>query len=493
MYKVCLLPLLILVLAISPVLAQKPTQPVRIELELDSYKTSANVIATPDSSLLLFTKTEGAWSVPPTFEFTRYNSQLQSVWTKKAELNPISQYLTHYSVAPYTYVAFSSEDDNDFQFVRLNLKNGNITKHEYTIESIDSIYTFETIAENYFIVARSSKDGTPTLLHLNQTTGEIKPLPAAYGSESTFSDVLAHPQQRQVSVVMSESNGKISRLQTKIFDAGGTLLKNYFILPKSDKRPLHAEVTPGDTATRLLIGNYATRNLRYATGFFTGPVVSEVSETRYYSFMQLKNFFKYMNTKREERTRRRENNRLKAGREAGLQYRLLLHDVHTTQNGYVLSAEVYTSSSRQGGFNRLYGPTGYLLPMPKTYRRTQAVALGFDKNGVLLWDNSFPLEDIESHELLPTVEVACDPSGKVIIAYPDKDEIHYKIMDQDTYIEEKTKLELQPKDTNGKILSTSMAGIINWYGLNFAAFGWHRVKSPGSEIKQVFYINKLSF
>lgn len=493
MYKVCLLPLLILVLAISPVLAQTPTQPVRIELELDNYKTNANVIATPDSSLLLFTKTEGSWSVPPTFEFTKYNSELQSIWTKKVELNPISQYLSHYSNSPYTYIAYSSEDENDFQFVKLDLRNGTITKHEYTIEAIDSIYTFEVVADNYFIVARSRKEGTPTLLHIIEKSGEIKPLPAVYGAESTFSDVLAHPKQKQVSVVMSESNGKISRLQTKVFDANGTLLKSYFILPKQDKRPLYAEVTPGDPETRLLIGNYATRNLRYASGFFTAPVISEANETRYYSFLQLKNFFKYMTPNREDRTRRRENNKLKVGREAGLQYRLLLHNVHPTQNGYVLSAEVYTTNSRQSDFNSVYGATGHLLPSSRIYRRTQAVALGFDSKGVLLWDNSFPLEDIESQELRPTVEVACNPDGKVVIAYPDEDEIQYKIMDQDTYIEDKTELELQPKDANGKILSTSMAGIVSWYGLNFAAFGWHRVKSPGSDIKLVFYINKVSF
>ncbi|NDK55227.1 hypothetical protein [Pontibacter fetidus] len=493
MYKVCLLLLLIVVLACSSVLAQKPTQPIRIELELDSYKTDADLIATPDSSLLLFTKTEGMWSVPPTFEFTKYNSQLQPVWTKKVDLKPISQYLTHYSEARYAHVAFSGDNEKKYQFVKLNLKSGNITKHDYTIEAIDSIYSFEVVADNYFIVARSRKDGTPTLLHLNQASGEIKPLPAAYGAESAFSDVLAHPQQKQVSVVMSESNGRVSRLQTKLFDAGGTLLKNYFILPELDKRPLYAEVTPGDTTTRLLIGNYATRNLRYATGFFTVPVNSNAADTRYYSFLQLKNFFKYMSPKREARTRRRETNRLKAGKEPNLQYRLLLHDIYTTPDGYILSAEAYTTNSRQGGFNRLYGPTGYFLPSPKSYRRTQAVALGFDKSGVLLWDNSFPLQDIESRELRPTVEVACNPAGKVVIAYPDKDEIEYKIMDQDTYIEDKTNLKLQPEDPNGKILSTSMAGVVSWYGLNFAAFGWHRIKSPGSDIKQVFYINKVSF
>ncbi|MEJ8758124.1 hypothetical protein WG947_14015 [Pontibacter sp. H259] len=493
MYKVCLLPLFILVLALHPLLAQKPTQPNRIELELDIYKTTIDVIPTPDSSLILLTKTDGGWSVPPTFEFSKYNSELQAVWSKKAELNPISQYLTHYSTLPYTYVALSGENADDFQFVKLNLKSGNLEKHNYTIEAIDTIYTFRVIDSNYFIVARSRKEGTPILLHLNERSGEIRPLPAVYGLESSFSDVLAHPEQKQVSVVMAESNGKISRLQTKLFDVTGKLLSNKFLLPKLEKRPMVAEITPGDTTERILIGNYATRNLRYATGFFTVPVAGNTAEPRFYSFLQLKNFFRYMSPKREQRTRQRESNRLKTGKEPGLQYRLLLHDIYPTNSGYILSAEVYTTDSREMGFNRLYGPTGNLVRGARTYRRTQAIALGFDKNGVLLWDNSFPLKDMESRELRPTVEVAYNQQGKVVIAYPDQDKIRYKLMDEDTYIEEDTKLELKPKAEVGRIISTNLAGVASWYGLNFAAFGWHRVKSSNSDSRPVFYINKISF
>jgi len=493
MYKVCLLPLFILVLALSPVLAQNPTQPNRIELELDIYKTTIDVISTPDSSLILLTKTDGSWSVKPAFEFSKYNHELQSVWTKRVELHPISKYLAHYSVAPYTYVALSGENTDDFQFVKLNLQTGTSEQHDYTIEAIDSIYTFKVVDSNYFVVARSRKEGRPMLLHINEKSGEVRPLPAVYGQESTFSDVLAHPEQKQVSVVMAESNGKISRLQTKLFDENGKLISNRFILPKLDKRPLIAEITPGDTTERLLIGNYANRNLRYATGFFTVPVINASEEPRYYSFLQLKNFFRYMKPKREERTRRREADRLKTGKEPGLQYRLLLHDIYPTNNGYVLSAEVYTTDSRNVGFNRIYGPTGNILRNSRTYKRTQAIALGFDKNGVLLWDNSFPLKDIESNELRPTVEVAYNPTGKLVVAYPDEAKIYYKLMDEDKFIEEETKLELQPKSEGGKILSTSVAGVISWYDLNFAAFGWHRVKNPGSESKMVFYINKISF
>ncbi|WP_162427567.1 hypothetical protein [Pontibacter pudoricolor] len=493
MYKVLLLLLLIVVLVVSPLLAQKPTQPNRLELELDIYKTDVQVLPTPDSSLLVLTKTVGNWTNPPTFGFTKYNHQLQPAWNKKITLNPISRYITHFSEEAYSYIAFTGENNDDFQFVKLNLADGNYTAKEYNIEAIDSIYVFKVLSGNYFIVARSRKTGTPTLLHLNETSGDIKPLPAVYGTESTFSDILVHPESQQVSVVMSESNGRISRLQTKIFNADGTLLSNYFIHPTQEKRPVTAEITPGDSTSRLLIGNYSTRNLRYASGIFTVPVTANSSDSRYYSFLQLKNFFRYMKPKQEKRMRQREEQKEQAGKDSGVQYRLLFHDIYPTLSGYIISAEVYTTDSRGGNFNRIYGPTGYLVSTPTIYKRTMALALGFDKDGILLWDNSFPLRNMETRTLQQSVEITASPTGTVVIAYPDEDDIFYKVMEQDNYVEEDTELELQPGDANSKIVSTSMAGLVKWYGLNFAAFGWHRIKPANAESRMVFYINKISF
>ncbi|MBB6612841.1 hypothetical protein H7F15_17500 [Pontibacter sp. Tf4] len=480
-------------LAVLPLFAQTPTQPNRLELDLDFYKTEAELIATPDSSLLLFTRTDRTWTNPPVFQFTRYNHQLQAMWTEQVMLHPISKYMAHYTALPHTYIAFSGKDKHEFQFVKLNLQTGAVQKHEFRIEAIDSVYVFKVVDDNYFLVSRSGKDNTPTLLHLNEKTGEIKPLPSVYGSESAFSDILVQEPESQVSVVLSESNGRVSRLQTKLFDAGGKLLNNYFMHPKAGQRPLVAEITPGDTTERLLLGTYANRDLRYATGFFAAPVTSDGSDARYYSFTELKNFFKYMKPRREARARKREANRLKAGKEPGLQYRVLLHDVYPATNGYILTGEVYVTENN-GSLYRMYTISGGSAQIPKLYRRTQAIALGFDQDGVLLWDNSFPLKDVESNQLRPTVEIVASPDGKVVIAHPDEDaEIHYQYMNQDAYTEEETSFELLPQNPDAKITSTNLSGIISWYGLNFAAYGWHRIKSPGSESRMVFYINKVSF
>jgi hypothetical protein len=491
MYKVYL-PLFLYLLAVLPLCAQQPTQPNRIELDYKQYDIDAEVIALPDSGLLLLTKTAGSWSTPPLFELTKYNTQLQVIWRTQLAVNTLSEFLAHHTEPPYTYLAFSDDSQHGFHFIKLHMRTGATQTQLYNIEQIDSIYTFKTVQGNYFMIARNQRTSKPMMVYLDTKTSIATPLPSVYGAESSFSDLLAHPQHNQLSLVMSESNGRISRIQTKLFNADGKLLGNYFINPIHDKNYLNAEITPGDSSSRLLLGTYSQRNLRFANGFFTGSVAGAGTDMRFYSFLELKNIFKYMKPRREERVRRREAKRLLAGKEPGLRYKLLLHDACPTNNGYILTGEVYTSENNFRN-NRFTGITGYFGRQQNTYRHTLALALSFDKNGVLLWDNSFKLANLETYDIEPAVEVVYSPDGRVVIAYPYKSEIHYKVIDEDKYTPEKSSLDIKAQNEEDKVLSTSVSGIISWYGLNFAAFGWHRVKPVNSEVKTVFYINRLSF
>ena len=491
MAKVRYLLWMIFVLVSVPLLAQEPGQPVRLELPFNIEETYVEVIALPDSSLLLYHKVSNIWETKATFHLTRYDYKLEETWTGTVKLKPDQYFIRSFTEAHYTYLIFGSTDLQQYTIAQVNLHNGQSVAKNYELEMLEAIYEFSVLEGRYFLIGKNKNDEKPLLLYLNPGNGEIKPLPAVYGDESTFSDLLADPAHHRVDVVISESNGRVSRLQVKSFDVRGELIKNRFILPQNNRSLLNAEVTPGDTTTKLLVGTYGTRDVRFTQGFFTIPAIAETGSAEFYTVLQLKNFLKFMKPRREERTRRREASRLKAGKEPGYRYRLLLHDLITTPTGYVLTAEVYYPQFRDNsnaGLNR----TIMLGRGPEGYKHTQVVALGFDKNGVLLWDNSFPLEDIFTPTLRHTVEVGYSPDGYVIVAYPDEDKIIYRVMQEDKYTDEDTELKLLTYSKTEKITDTDEQGIIYWYGGSFAAFGFQQVKAPEG-VRRVFYINKISF
>lgn len=493
MAKVRILLILFLLLCTAVVYAQEPTQPVRLELPFSRTETSVEVQALPDSSILVYHKTGNAWNTKADFFFTKYNHKLEEVWRTTIDLPPRYEFIRYFTEAPYTYMVFSGDKPEEYIFTRTDIYNGKTDTKKYELKDINAIHEFSVLQGNYFLIGSNRFSPKPFLLHLKPGDEKPKQLPSVYGEESTFSDMLADLESRRLDVVLTESNGRVSRLQVKSFDADGELLSNHFILQQNDKSLLNAEITPGDSAQKMLLGTYGTRDLRFTSGFFSTPVSSAYSSGDFYSILQLKNFLKYMKPRREERTRAREKERLRAGKEPLYRFRILLHDLITTPTGYVLAGEAYYPQYRNNLSQFPLERRQAFGQHTEGYKRTHAVAMGFDKEGNLLWDNTFPLKDVVSMDLVHTVEVAWAQDGRVIMAYPDDDKIIYHIMQEDKFDDKEQKLEIMTYNENEKIQLTENPGIIRWYNNNFVAFGFQRIKVSGAEPRPVFYLNKISF
>jgi hypothetical protein len=481
-----------LTLVTLPILAQEPKQSAFLELDLTSDLSNVKVIALPDSSLLLYNKTINTWYTKATFEFTKYDHQLKKIWSTTQEMDVRSEYIYHFAESPYVYIALDKIDKQKYFFVRIDLSSGKSTLTEYEIPAINAIEEFKVLNGQYFVIGTDKKHYRPSLLHINPDTKTISPLPSVYGNDSFFSDLLADPKQNRVDVVLLESNGRVSHLQTKSFSPSGKLLGTYFTPPQRGKLLQKTQVSPGDTLQKLLIGTYGSDNINFSSGFYTMPLIQQNNDVNYYSFIDLKNALSHLKKRQENRIRKREEERLQKRKETRLKHRLLLHDLIATPTAYIQVAEVYTTQYNSNSDDR----TSFGLPFRQReglYKHKQVLVVAFNKRGELIWDNSFKLDDITETDLVPTVEVGAAKDSRVIIVYPDKEKITYHIMDKSNFSNEKTKLKLKAPHEGDKITGTSENGVINWYGSNFAAFGFHRVRSANREARNVFYINKITF
>jgi hypothetical protein len=494
MAKVHILLKLIFVIFAAPLMAQQPAQPVRLELPFDKHETRTEVIALPDSSLLLYYKISNTWNTKAEFNFIRYNSMLQEVWKTTAQIKPDNEYIRFYTEAPFTYLIFSGDTPEDFTILKINLADGTAEPKTYELKGIEAIFEFNVLDGKYFFIGSSRDTLRPILLYLNPNEKDAKILPSVYGGESSFSDMLADHENGRLDVVMSESNGRISRLQVKSFNVSGQLLRNYFVLQQDDKSLLNAEVSRGDTTQKILVGTYGLRDLRYTRGFFTSTLSSSFAVNNFYSLLQLQNFLKHMKPRREARVRKREAEKVKSGKDPSLKYRILLHDLINTTNGYILVGESYYPlyGSNQGLWNNTRSSgreRGY-----DGFRRTHAVALGFDKYGTLLWDNVFPLNNLSTPELYHAIEIGYSPTtGKLIMLYPNKDEITYQVIHEHKVIEKEQEFKVRTQDKLDKVQFNESLNVKRWYSANFVAFGFQRIKSVDNNYRNIFYINKISF
>jgi len=178
---------------------------------------------------------------------------------------------------------------------------------------------------------------------------------------------------------------------------------------------------------------------------------------------------------------------------------MFLHPVIPHPQGYAVVGEIYYPQYRSGSINQYTNITGRYpeFRQPRTnfdgYRFTHAIVCVFDKEGKLLWDNAYKLKNETYSELGPTVEVGVNPNGDISLVYPDEEYIWYKTLKPNTELSNEEKVEVRVQEESEKMASSNNEGIVHWYGSNFIAFGFQRIKPAQGEARTVFYLQNLSF
>ncbi|MGV3589053.1 MAG: hypothetical protein ACO1OF_18760 [Adhaeribacter sp.] len=489
---------------------QEPDQSVRLELEEKSFEKNIYVFPLPDSSLLLY-KQPNFGSFKEQHSFQRYSKDLKLLWTSDLELEDQPDFHQLYAAGNFIYLLYLENVPRKFFILKLNLKTGvnqrtnyNLRKHE-ELDSDVKLDHFKVLNNNIFISAQTSRNSL--VIHINEATQDIKTIPALYDQEDALEDFHMDTISNRAEFILSETNGIKGRLQVKRFTPSGNLFSNTLLQPPFGRNLVSAQITPGDSTQKLIIGTYSHRDTRYSQGFFSTHLAAPDS-IQYVDFIDTKHFFDFL-SKRANRKIFQKAERFKSqDKDLRHRYRLLFHDLVEQDNVYYLFAEVFQP---QGGNNNLYRWPGYYnriysfdryFPYPNTfgrnapnaseYRYSHAVLCAFDKNGKLLWDNSFVLKDVVRNSLGQNTHYAF-AGDKVAMAYVHEEEIRYKVFTRDSTSANDLKIPLAGNNPQEKVTSVEDGGFVHWYGSHFLAFGYGRIKPQKGAAREVFFLNKVSF
>jgi hypothetical protein len=467
-----------------------------------------------DSSLVLLVEKDLPLSTKSEFFFQQYNHQLQPGRKQVLDVPREYEFSQICAEGKDVYALFSSSTPGKLWVVAFDTRTGELGKGEFDTKLVRHIHDVKALGGNLFVTV--GLDQHLTILLLDLHSAKFQFLPSVYEPLPATLTFLADSITKRAEFILSESNGFKSRLQVKQLSDQGKLLRSEFVQAESERGLISAQLSPGDSAARLLAGTYTLRDSRYSQGLFAADLTAGTTETgqrrslRFYDFLNLKHFFDFMKPARVERLRQRSKRLRATDRQYRLRYRILMHDMIPFQGGYVLVGEVYYPRYQYGYgtyynaaaympmYNPLYGPNNYSRSNRNIdgYRFTHALVCAFDRRGNLLWDNSFLLKEVETGELSETVQVRPTPDGKrLALSYLVDDKLHYKIVDQanpspnDLEVPLRTAEISQPEKT----LDTSQSELKAWYGSRFVAYGYQRVRNASNNTRNVFFINSIEF
>lgn len=335
----------------------------------------------------------------------------------------------------------------------------------------------------------------PVVLFFEFSTTSSKVLPGLLNEPGELIQIKSNLDNSFNVLISARNMMKQKTLWIKNYDPQGRLVENATLIPEENNSLLFGRIIRLDENRQLIAGVYGNRNSEYSKGIFIADIYNTNNQqVLYYPFVDLENFFKYMKAKRENRVKERIARRKIKGKKLRFHYRFLVDEFVQHKDQYILLGEAFYPRYKQYEKNYMVATYGSLLVFDG-YQYTHAVIIGFDKEGKLIWDNSFEINDIRSFTLEQFVKMDVQ-NDQIALLYLFDNKLRSKIIQNNSVVEGKSLRQLETNSTEETNEDEQNIGKLDyWYGHNFLAYG---VKSnPFSRFtnqpRRIFFMSKVRY
>ncbi|WP_460471355.1 hypothetical protein [Emticicia fontis] len=461
----------------------------RIEFEQSStMEEDHQLFSLQENGVLLFHSSEDLYHRKMTIDFHKYDSTLTEIW--KVNFVPEEDFLLNktFQNDRFLFILFKKKDRTDIRVLRLDLETGDKTYVEGDLLTNMDVEHLTVLESKAFIGGKYNDRPVVVMFSFFDKTSKV--LPEIHANHLMISEMDVSAKNEVVYIMLK--NERNCQYIIKTYSYEGKLL-NTMGLGDKQRTPISGKILNMDNGAPVLLGNYAEGCSPLSIGIYMQNLSND-SKIQYIDFSDLKNFFSFMNPKKEEKIKEKIRLKKEKGKEVKLRNRLLLHDIITTPDGWIVIAEVFYPEYKAPANNGFSNWRSYRIggDTYNNFRYTHAILCGFDHNGKLLWDNSVALKDVEGNELNAKVQITHQDDFH-ILAYPDEDQIKTVIVRKNEKIKDLESYDLKANSVSEKIIDTDRTNLIAWYGHSFLVYGYQSIRKENLANKEVFSINKLTY
>jgi hypothetical protein len=488
-YKKHIFTILFLWFAISA--TAQLTQGKRIEFDRRNDVDEENlVIPLNKNGVLIMQSKVEAYHRKATFDFYKYDSTLTQIWKTTFLPDPDYDLVKTFRNQQFMYVLFKKTTKIDIGVLRIDVETGDKSYVEGNLLTNMDIEHFVVLQSKAFIGGKYNDRPVVVMFSFFDFTSKV--LPEVHSNNLAINELDVDEHGNFLYLMIK--NDRNCQFIVKKYSYEGKLIKS-FTLGNRDTSPISGEVLNIDKEHPILMGNYADGCSPFALGFYVQQL-NEDSKIQYINFADLDNFFSFMSSKREEKIKQRIKQRKQKGKDVKLRYRLFLHDIIPSNDGWIMLAEVfypeYKSTPNATGWNNW---RNYRIgnDVYNNFRYSHAIVCGFDKSGKLVWNNSVSLKDIESSELNAKVQMT-QQDDYHILAYPDEKLIRTAVIRGNEKVKNLENFDLKAISESDRIVAAERTNLAAWYGKSFLVYGYQSVKRNNEIMNtDVFYISKLTY
>ncbi|WP_073118818.1 hypothetical protein [Reichenbachiella agariperforans] len=485
------------------------SQPLRLEYEVSNQDRSFETVQADDEGLLLVRQTNIRTQTGFAWGLYYLDTALNENWHVDVNVEYGMNFIGHDFNGESFFLLFTDHEYNleELYVIKVDKENGALSDYHINTVLPMNLSHFEVIQHS--LIFGGESNNRPVVLFYELNGDKAKVLPGVYNNQSKIVDIIVNDEEEIFTVVLNEKSYKKNvTVSLKIFSSEGRTLHTSTIQTEYEKSLIDGVPTNFEGGVQYIAGTYAARHSDVSRGLYVSKLVyGEQEFIKYYSYGDLDNFFSYLTDRREEKMKKKIEKKRGNGKNLKLNYRLMVHDIVKRGDEYILIGEAYypkysSTTSVQGSMNNPYNQTGqqptYAQPKLLGYNYTHAIVVAFNKDGEILWDNSFEINDVLIFPLRENVQVSVRPND-IVLMYAFDNSLKTKLIQGDSVLEGKTINDIKLKYKTDEVREniTGMQGIKWWYGQSFYAYGMQKIKNKHDDNVQlnrkVFYINKVEY
>jgi hypothetical protein len=397
----------------------------------------------------------------------------------------------------YILLRYVNYSNNNLLLYIINNEDGSFNR--YPIKSYIPFYQTEFEITANAVLVGGYYNTIPLVLHYDTRTLRSKVLPGIFNEVGELNQIKTNEDNSFDVLISAKNKSRQRTIWIKSYSGDGELLQNRALKPADQTHLIFGrEVRPG-SEEQIIAGVFGNRVKEFSRGIFVSNLAPDDEVTRYYNFADMENFFKFMKAKREQRVKSRIERKKIKGKKIRMAYRFLLHELVPYQDNYILLGEAFYPKYQSANNSFFVGGYNFGSPYANSarvfagYQYTHAVVMCFDKNGNMLWDNSFEINDIRSFNLEQFVKLEVH-NDKIAMMYLFDGQIRTKVIKNNQVLEGKTSDDIKTlREFDFVKQNAVQQGKLDyWYGDKLYACGVQEIVNNFGR-RKVFFINKVTF
>lgn len=525
--KMCLLPLLFAFgLSSHTAVHAQVQQTHRFELIKKNSDDYFTVISLEEDGLALIRGRDKYHGNKQLWEIILLDTDLAEKAKLEIEINQRHKLLGYEIGRNQLYLLYRAGETtkNSLELIEVDTYAGKESaRYEINPELDFKITHFNKVGPN--IILGGYVTNEPAILLFETANNSIKVIPGFFQKDNELVELRVNENATFNSVLIDRSQRSERKLVFKTFDASGKLLLEDVVPIDEDKTLQNSLSSKLRREELVLLGTWGDKQGKQSLGFFSLAVDPfSQQKIKYFHFGMMDHFLDYLKEKRAGKIKQSTRDAVADGRKPSFSGYVMPFRIQENSEGFVMLAEVYNPSSSMTSYpNTPYGRPAYANPyyyynpfwpgyypgmrMYRPYgygdhmrnsdniKLYETVAVAFDSEGKLMWDQSITLDDVKRPALEQVSDFFSD-GDNLHFLYKKESELRGKSISLDEGTETEFTEKIMLKDDADEIRSEKELedGIRHWVGNTFYLWGYHTVRNPEQKenrVRDVFYINKV--